>query len=118
MSKSIKSRIQNKHDLATNWEQAKNFVPLAGELIVYEAEYDAELNPSGSKYPKIKIGDGVINSETNTVEGTSINDLPFVMDPYCTKDDVDSTIGTLISSGTADPSDSVTSKFYFKYSVD
>ena len=32
----MKERIQIKHDIAANWEKAKNFIPLAGELIIYD----------------------------------------------------------------------------------
>jgi hypothetical protein len=63
MSKSIKTRIQNKHDIEANWVQAKNFVPLVGEIIIYDAD-DAHV------MPRIKIGDGK----------TPVNDLGF-MDP-------------------------------------
>lgn len=77
MQKTIKTRIQNKHDIQANWERAINFIPLAGELIVYDADYDAVSNPNGYKYPRFKIGDGIVNSETQAVEGTNVNDLPF-----------------------------------------
>ena len=55
MSKQYNSRIQQKHDISTNWEKAVNFVPLQGEIIIYD-----DLN-------KMKIGDG----------STNVNDLPF-----------------------------------------
>ena len=61
MSKSIKTRIQNKHDVAENWQSAVNFVPLAGEIIVYEP--DATHN-----VPRVKIGDGV----------KTVNQLDFI----------------------------------------
>lgn len=61
MSQKIKTRIQNKHDVEANWVQAVNFIPMAGEVIVYDQDgnYDK---------PRIKIGDGQ----------TTINNLPFV----------------------------------------
>lgn len=43
--KKVKTRIQNKHDTTANWQQANNFTPLPGELIIYD-------------YNKIKIGNG------------------------------------------------------------
>lgn len=46
MSKTLQTRIQNKHDIKVNWDKATNFIPLAGEAIVYD-----DLN-------QIKIGDG------------------------------------------------------------
>lgn len=82
MAKSVKTRIQNKHDSKAHWEQAANFVPLAGELIVYEADYDAASNPTGSKAPRIKIGNGVVDADTGAVSGTTVNNLPFVEPRY------------------------------------
>jgi hypothetical protein len=58
--KTVKTRIRQKHEIAANWEAATGFKPLAGELIVYDAE-----NGQG---PRLKIGD----------ENTTVNDLPFV----------------------------------------
>ena len=54
-NKTFQGRIVQKHDTKANWEKATNFVPLKGEIIVYD-----DLN-------KIKIGDG----------NTKINDLKF-----------------------------------------
>jgi hypothetical protein len=88
MSKNIKTRIQNKHDLEVNWLLAENFVPLQGELIVYDSEVDAAgevltktvdgatvpVLPEGRtepyRYERIKMGDGV----------HTVNDLPFIAD--------------------------------------
>ena len=53
--KNIRSRMQQKHDISSNWALAVNFIPLAGEIIVY-----SDLN-------KFKIGDGV----------NKVSDLPF-----------------------------------------
>lgn len=58
--KNINSRIIHKHDIEANWIKATNFIPLAGELIIYDAD-EAYINP------RVKIGDGV----------TLVNDLPF-----------------------------------------
>ena len=55
MSKTIKTRIQNKIDTSANWAKATSFVPLKGEIVIY-----SDLN-------QIKIGDGI----------NKINDLPF-----------------------------------------
>ena len=35
-NKILKGRIQNKHDTFVNWEKATNFIPLEGEVIVYD----------------------------------------------------------------------------------
>ena len=55
MSKILQTRIQNKHDIEANWNLATNFIPLAGEIIIYD-----DLN-------KIKIGNGT----------TLLSNLPF-----------------------------------------
>ena len=54
-NKTFQGRIVQKHDTKANWDKATNFVPLKGEIIVYD-----DLN-------EIKIGDGT----------TKINDLDF-----------------------------------------
>ena len=114
MPKNIKTRIQNKHDLEVNWNAATGFIPLKGELIVYDIEVDENKQPitklidgvektvyelAGRSTPctheRFKIGDGI----------NLAKDLPFTTD-------------TMISYGTADPNADVTSQFYFKYSLD
>ena len=59
--KNINSRIQHKHDIEANWNKAVNFIPMQGEIIVYDI--DETYN-----YERVKIGDGT----------TKINDLPFI----------------------------------------
>lgn len=54
-NKTYQGRIIQKHDSSANWAKAINFIPLKGEIIVYD-----DLN-------KIKIGDGT----------TKVNDLDF-----------------------------------------
>jgi hypothetical protein len=58
--KNVNSRIVHKHGTAENWAKAINFVPMAGELIIYDI--DENFN-----FPRVKIGDGQQN----------VNDLPF-----------------------------------------
>ena len=58
--KRFNSRIIHKHDIETNWLKS-NFVPLQGELVVYDIEDGV------CSYERIKIGDGAHN----------INSLPF-----------------------------------------
>lgn len=58
--KTIKTRIIHKHDTEANWESATNFVPKAGELIVY----DPDTTNTESRF---KIGDGT----------TTVVNLPF-----------------------------------------
>lgn len=59
-NKTFQGRIVQKHDTKANWDKATNFVPLKGEIIVYD-----DLN-------KIKIGDGT----------TKVGSLAFVNDDY------------------------------------
>lgn len=54
-NKTYQGRIVQKHDTSANWAKATNFIPLKGEIIIYD-----DLN-------KIKIGDGT----------TKVNDLKF-----------------------------------------
>ena len=65
-------RIQNKRDTTANWNAARGFVPLTGEVIIYtdyktiRKEIDGEMK--NVFVPGIKIGDGQ----------TYVQDLPFV----------------------------------------
>lgn len=88
MSKQLNTRIQLKHDFEVNWISANdrsNFVPRAGEMIIYDAEVDNEGNfltidgklaslprgrSTGYTYPRTKIGDGV----------TKVTELPFFVE--------------------------------------
>lgn len=75
MEKEIRGRFQQRHDIEFNWLKAVNFTPMVGEVIVYDAEVDAEGRtlslPTGRTapytYERFKIGDGK----------TNVNDLPF-----------------------------------------
>ena len=95
--KKINSRIQQKHDVAANWAKATNFIPQKGEIIIYDAEYNA--SGSETQAVRFKIGDGTrtvnnlpfavidYNSRITTIEGV-INGLGSAA-----QKDVDSTIG-------------------------
>lgn len=61
MIKEIKTRIQLKHDIEANWNTTPSFIPLLGEIILYDIDDVHE-------YERIKIGDGV----------TNITNLPFL----------------------------------------
>lgn len=67
-------RIQLKRDTTENWNNARGFVPMAGEVIVYTdyASYQKEVNGQNKTIlvPAIKIGDG----------SAYVQDLPFVND--------------------------------------
>jgi hypothetical protein len=67
--KKVKTRIQNKCDTFNNWGQAATFVPLKGEMIVYEAaDFTDTLSAFPKGAPRVKIGDA-----SATVEA-----LPFI----------------------------------------
>lgn len=58
--KNINSRITHKHDTEANWNEATSFVPLQGEIIVYDRDDNLEGALKGEHtHPRIKIGDGV-----------------------------------------------------------
>lgn len=54
-------RIINTHDKEEEWVKLVDFVPRAGEQIIYDVD-------SNYSYERVKIGDGV----------TKLNELPFV----------------------------------------
>ena len=51
MTKTIKSRISQKHDIEANWLLVPDFIPLNGEIIIYDED-------ENYSYKRIKIGDG------------------------------------------------------------
>lgn len=60
--KYLASRIAQKHDIEANWNKVVDFIPMRGEIIVYDidANYD---------YERMKIGDGA----------TTVVNLPFYL---------------------------------------
>ena len=64
MSLNINARVKHKHDVEANWQTKSDFVPLAGELVIYNAD-------ESNDKPRLKIGDGV----------SDINELPFFTAP-------------------------------------
>lgn len=58
MSKTLQTRIISKHDTKARWDAARGFIPLKGEIIIYD------------DLASLKIGDGT----------TYVQDLPFVDD--------------------------------------
>ena len=69
--KIFNTRIVHKHDTAENWAKAVNFVPKAGELIIYDAD-------ANNVYPRVKIGDGA----------KTVGELPFVDEQKANKSEV------------------------------
>ena len=76
--KQFNGRIIQKHDSEANWEKAINFIPKAGEIIIYDTD-------ETHTEPRIKIGDG-----TNVVKN-----LHFFL-PYLTNDEIDEICGATI----------------------
>lgn len=58
----LKARMPQKHDLEINWIKAVNFIPMRGEIIVYDAD-------ENYNYERFKIGDGL----------TTVGNLPFTV---------------------------------------
>ena len=65
-NKTFQGRIVSKHDTQANWDKATNFVPLKGEIIIYD------------DLKKIKIGDGA----TKVGNLAFINDLDTINGKY------------------------------------
>jgi hypothetical protein len=63
--KILNTRIINKHDTEEKWLLAKNFIPKAGELIIYDSDSEHTI-------PRIKVGD---NSAASP-------DLPFFYEGF------------------------------------
>lgn len=66
MSTAVDARIKLKHDTTENWNNAKGFIPMAGEVIIYDdyeiktytvEEYGEQVTKT-VKIPNIKIGTG------------------------------------------------------------
>ena len=72
MSATMDARIQLKRDTTQHWNEARGFIPLKGEVIVYTDydSYEKEINGRNRivAIPGIKIGDG----------NAYVQDLPFV----------------------------------------
>ena len=62
----VQARIQSKHDTTANWDAAIGFIPLAGEIIIYDdwktktwtVEEYGETVTKTVNIPGIKIGSG------------------------------------------------------------
>lgn len=54
-------RLVQKHDVQANWEKAVNFIPMTGEIIVYDPD-------DNYSYARVKVGDGE----------TLVSNLPFL----------------------------------------
>lgn len=79
--KRFNSRIICKHDIEENWLKATNFIPLKGEVIIYDADGTFD-------YPRIKIGDGQ----------TLVSALPFINE-IITDNEINTICGATIYTG-------------------
>lgn len=68
----MKARISQLHKTEAEWSRFSNFIPLAGEIIIFDAD-------SQHKYARLKIGDGIMHDD-GTISGTKLKDLPFFID--------------------------------------
>lgn len=78
-TKEFFTRIQHKHDIEENWNKATNFVPLKGEIIIYDKD-NAHSNE------RIKVGDGE----------SKVSELPFsdaILDTFTVQLGDNGTIG-------------------------
>lgn len=76
--KIFNTRIQQKHDVEANWLKATNFIPMLGEIIIYDPD---DTHP----HARVKLGD----SET------VVSSLPFTDEPI-TNEQIDEICGTVI----------------------
>lgn len=75
----LNARIKHKHGTAAEWALATNFIPLAGELIIYDKD-------ENYNWERFKIGDGT----------TNINALPFVNDAI-SEEEIDNICLTILN---------------------
>ena len=54
VEKKLKTRIIQKHETEEHWNAAEGFIPLEGEIIIYDID-------SSHSSPRLKIGDGKHN---------------------------------------------------------
>lgn len=65
MSKTLNTRVIQKHDTEANWNLAVNFIPKNGEIIIYDKD-------NNNFRPRIKIGDGI----------NLVSNLPFTTETF------------------------------------
>ena len=73
--------MSQKHDIEAHWKLAKNLIPKAGEIIVYDPDETHD-------YARFKCGDGI----------AKVNDLPFIFkidENYATKEYVNNAVANI-----------------------
>lgn len=82
MATKLNTRLLQKRGSWSDWEKAVNFVPLRGEIIIYEADENHPI-------PRFKVGmwDG---TDADLTADKYVNALPFASDPDVISDtDID-----------------------------
>ena len=117
MEKRLHTRIVLKHDLEVNWLSSANFIPMQGELIIYDTEVAQDGTiltlPEGRStpytYERFKLGDGintVVNlpfvDETAVLKstqilhnGVSLSDIIATLDSYAKIENVPTKVSQL-----------------------
>ena len=77
-NKNLNARIVLKHDIEENWLKAENFIPLIGEIVIYDAD-------ENNTKPRMKVGNGT----------DAINVLPFIGDEIATEEEIFETMSLI-----------------------
>lgn len=83
MSATVNTRLKIKHDTTENWNNAIGFIPLPGELIVYddyetktyEVEEYGEMVTKTVNIPNVKVGTGNAYVQDLAFIGDDIRDI-------------------------------------------
>ena len=83
MSATVNTRIKIKHDTTENWNNAIGFIPLPGELIVYDdyetktyqVEEYGETVTKTVNIPNVKVGTGYVYVQYLAFIGDDIRDI-------------------------------------------
>lgn len=86
------TRIQMKSDTEANWNLAVNFIPLAGEVIIYKED-------STYTYPRMKIGDGEKVVSALPFVTTSVNGQTGKVENLLTREEMEQYIEEAILGG-------------------
>ena len=70
-NKILKTRVQNKHDTSTNWAKATSFVPLAGEIIVYDDLKRIKVGDGQTAVTALSFLDDYVRNSINTLKGSN-----------------------------------------------
>lgn len=66
MAKTLNARVQTKHDIENNWNQAINFIPKPGEIVIYERDRTSEqVQESYTDWQtKLAVANAITNKES------------------------------------------------------